>query len=80
MCNRWFATNEDDKKIVRELLPTDETGRPLDSGLTGKTKQCIRLQHNNFDRCIFLICDITTLKSNFDPLVTCVPNDFSHSI
>ncbi len=27
--NRWFAKDEDDKQIVRELTPTDEQGRPL---------------------------------------------------
>jgi hypothetical protein len=27
--NRWFAKDEDDKQIVRELTPTDESGRPL---------------------------------------------------
>ncbi|KAH3880399.1 hypothetical protein DPMN_004313 [Dreissena polymorpha] len=27
--NRWFARSEDDGKIVRELFPTDEFGRPL---------------------------------------------------
>lgn len=27
--NKWFARDEDDKQIVRELMPTDEKGRPL---------------------------------------------------
>ncbi len=27
--NRWFATDEDDKQIVRELVATDEKGRPI---------------------------------------------------
>lgn len=27
--NRWFAKDEDDKQIVRELAPTDAEGRPL---------------------------------------------------
>ncbi|XP_052229243.1 lipoxygenase homology domain-containing protein 1-like isoform X2 [Dreissena polymorpha] len=30
---RWFARSEDDKQIVRELIPTDESGRPLKGGL-----------------------------------------------
>lgn len=34
-CNRWFARNEDDKKIVRELIATDENGKPLGHGLKG---------------------------------------------
>ncbi|CAH1787210.1 unnamed protein product [Owenia fusiformis] len=33
VCNHWFAKGEDDGKIVRELLPTDEDGNPLDTGL-----------------------------------------------
>ena len=36
VCKRWFAKDEDDGKIVRELLPTDENGNPLDVGLKGK--------------------------------------------
>ncbi|ESO97796.1 hypothetical protein LOTGIDRAFT_208950 [Lottia gigantea] len=31
--DRWFAKNEDDGAIVRELIPTDEKGRPLDDSL-----------------------------------------------
>lgn len=27
--NRWFAKDEDDRQIVRELTPTDANGRPL---------------------------------------------------
>ena len=27
--NRWFATDEDDKQIVRELIATDERGNPI---------------------------------------------------
>lgn len=27
--NRWFAKNEDDGQIVRELVPTDATGKRL---------------------------------------------------
>lgn len=27
--NRWFAKDEDDRQIVRELTPTDADGRPL---------------------------------------------------
>ena len=36
VCNRWFAKSEDDGKIVRELLPTDEHGHNLDIGLKGE--------------------------------------------
>ena len=32
MCNRWFAKDEDDKQIVRELVPTDATGTRARSG------------------------------------------------
>ena len=27
--NRWFATDEDDKQIIRELIATDENGHPI---------------------------------------------------
>lgn len=27
--NRWFAKDEDDRQIVRELTPTDAQGRPI---------------------------------------------------
>ena len=36
VCKRWFAKDEDDHKIVRELLPTDEKGNALDTGLQGQ--------------------------------------------
>lgn len=29
LVNKWFARDEDDKQIVREIVPTDERGRPL---------------------------------------------------
>jgi hypothetical protein len=29
LVNKWFAKDEDDKQIVREIVPTDENGRPL---------------------------------------------------
>ncbi|XP_077979346.1 lipoxygenase homology domain-containing protein 1-like [Glandiceps talaboti] len=29
VCDRWFAKDEDDGQIVRELLPTDENGKPI---------------------------------------------------
>ncbi|XP_013416715.1 lipoxygenase homology domain-containing protein 1 isoform X2 [Lingula anatina] len=29
LCNRWFAKGEDDGQIVRELMATDEQGKPL---------------------------------------------------
>lgn len=35
LVSRWFARSEDDKQIVRELIPTDEKGRPLKGGLEG---------------------------------------------
>ncbi|XP_060561299.1 lipoxygenase homology domain-containing protein 1-like [Ruditapes philippinarum] len=33
LVDRWFARSEDDKQIVRELIPTDEKGRPIKGGL-----------------------------------------------
>ena len=39
VCRRWFAKGEDDGKIVRELLPTDEHGHPIDTGLEGEGRQ-----------------------------------------
>ena len=35
VARKWFAKGEDDGKIVRELLPTDEHGNKLDTGLQG---------------------------------------------
>ena len=29
LVNRWFAKDEDDGQIVREIVPTDENGKPL---------------------------------------------------
>ncbi len=29
LVNRWFAKDEDDGQIVRELVPTDKNGKPL---------------------------------------------------
>ena len=37
ICRRWLARSEDDGKIVRELIATDESGNPLEGGLKGKT-------------------------------------------
>ncbi|XP_078332217.1 lipoxygenase homology domain-containing protein 1-like isoform X5 [Crassostrea virginica] len=31
--NKWFASDEDDKQIVRELIPTDKDGKPLRKAL-----------------------------------------------
>ena len=36
ICRRWLARSEDDGKIVRELIATDESGNPLEGGLKGK--------------------------------------------
>lgn len=33
ICKRWFARDEDDKKIVREIVATDADGKPLEGGL-----------------------------------------------
>ncbi|CAD5121003.1 DgyrCDS9547 [Dimorphilus gyrociliatus] len=33
VCQKWFAKDEDDKKIVRTLLPTTQDGKPLREGL-----------------------------------------------
>lgn len=35
--NRWFARSEDDGAIIRELLPTDETGKSLAGSLKRKS-------------------------------------------
>lgn len=29
LVNKWFARDEDDGQIVREIVPTDSRGRPL---------------------------------------------------
>lgn len=34
--NRWFASDEDDKQIIRELIPTDKDGKPLRKALDGR--------------------------------------------
>ena len=34
--DKWFAKGEGDKLTVRELIPTDEKGRPLKGALEGK--------------------------------------------
>lgn len=36
-CNRWLARSEDDGKIIRELIASDEQGNPLKHGLKGMT-------------------------------------------
>ncbi|XP_053384453.1 lipoxygenase homology domain-containing protein 1-like isoform X6 [Mercenaria mercenaria] len=33
LVDKWFARSEGDKQIVRELIPTDEKGRPIKGGL-----------------------------------------------
>uniref|UniRef100_H2ZAW6 PLAT domain-containing protein n=1 Tax=Ciona savignyi TaxID=51511 RepID=H2ZAW6_CIOSA len=33
VCKRWFDKSEDDGQIIRELVPTDEAGRPIDEAL-----------------------------------------------
>lgn len=33
LVQQWFARSEGDKQIIRELIPTDEKGRPLKGGL-----------------------------------------------
>lgn len=35
ICKRWLARSEDDGKIVRELIATDESGKALEGGLKG---------------------------------------------
>lgn len=37
-CKRWLAKSEDDGKIVRELIASDEQGNPLNHGLKGLIK------------------------------------------
>ena len=43
ICDRWLAKGEDDGKIVRELVPTDEKGNAIKSGLQGK---CLPITHH----------------------------------
>jgi hypothetical protein len=33
VCNRWFDKKKDDNQIIRELVPTDESGKPLTAGV-----------------------------------------------
>nr|CAB3263471.1 lipoxygenase homology domain-containing protein 1-like [Phallusia mammillata] len=33
VCRRWFDKSEDDGLLIRELVPTDESGRPIDDAL-----------------------------------------------
>ncbi|XP_078666046.1 lipoxygenase homology domain-containing protein 1-like isoform X1 [Branchiostoma floridae x Branchiostoma belcheri] len=41
--NRWFAKDEDDKKIVRELVPTDEAGKPLEDNILQENEYVVRV-------------------------------------
>lgn len=34
--NKWFASDEDDKQIIRELIPTDKDGKPLRKAIDGR--------------------------------------------
>ena len=36
VCNRWLARDEDDGQIVRELVPTDSSGKPRGNSLAGE--------------------------------------------
>jgi len=36
---RWFDKSEDDGQIIRELVPTDESGRPIDDALQGESSR-----------------------------------------
>ena len=36
LCNRWLAKNEDDGKIVRELVPSTKSGLKRRSTLSGE--------------------------------------------
>jgi len=29
VCNKWFDKKKDDKQVIRELAPTDESGNPI---------------------------------------------------
>lgn len=40
-CKRWLARSEDDGKIVRELIATDENGKSLEHGLKGMEWMCL---------------------------------------
>ncbi|KAI8493666.1 Lipoxygenase y domain-containing protein 1, partial [Branchiostoma belcheri] len=41
--NRWLAKDEDDKKIVRELVPTDEAGKPLEDNILQENEYVVRV-------------------------------------
>ena len=68
MCNRWFAKNEDDGKIVRELLPTTEGGIPLDTGLSGISVYMLslnsqtKIKTNDFTFLRYDLCDVTEIQ------------------
>jgi hypothetical protein len=44
--NEWFATDEGDKQIIRELIPTDKDGKPLKRALDGNFIQITTLFYN----------------------------------
>lgn len=41
--NDWFASDEGDKQIIRELTPTDKDGRPLKRALDGTSFKILPL-------------------------------------
>ncbi|XP_078580092.1 lipoxygenase homology domain-containing protein 1-like isoform X2 [Branchiostoma floridae x Branchiostoma japonicum] len=43
VANRWFAKDEDDKQIVRELVPTDESGKPLEGNILEENEYVVRV-------------------------------------
>ena len=49
-CGQWFARSEGDKQIVRELIPTDEHGRPLRGGLEGDYSFLLKQNYTGLDK------------------------------
>ena len=63
-CGQWFARSEGDKQIVRELIPTDEHGRPLRGGLEGDYSFLINKKNQNY------LCNNSDLISPWNILST----------
>ena len=47
-CKRWLARSEDDGKIVRELIATDENGQSLEHGLKGSDVEILYGSHSHY--------------------------------
>lgn len=59
VCKRWFDRSEDDGLIVRELVPTDESGRPIDDALQGARQAPLGFcsQPSGKETCLFFMLD-----------------------